>query len=78
MAAGADLLGAFEVHSPGEIERVLAAGVSPVQPIQGKRPIDCLIETYLRSPRFADCLRVMLRAGAAPPKRNVPNRYLAG
>lgn len=64
MATEADLLGAFEVHSPREIENVLAAGVSPLNLIQGKRPVDCLIEGYLRSPRFADCLRVMLAAGA--------------
>ena len=60
----ADLLGAFEEQSPGEIERVLGAGASPVNLIGGKRPIDCLIEGYLRSPRFADCLRVMIAAGA--------------
>lgn len=64
MATEADLLGAFEVHSPAEIRSVLDAGVSPVKLIKGKRPIDCLIEGYLRSPRFADCIRVMLAAGA--------------
>ena len=60
-----DLLGAFEVHSPGEIRASLSAGVSPTGPIKGKRPIDSLIEAYLRSPRFADCLQVMLDAGAS-------------
>ena len=60
----ADLLGAFEVHSPEEIKKVLAKGVDPLKPIEGKRPIDCLIEGYLRSPRFADCMRIMLAAGA--------------
>lgn len=60
-----DLLEAFEVHSPEGIERALAAGVSPVDPIKGRKPVDHLIEAYLRSPRFADCLRVMLNAGAA-------------
>jgi ankyrin repeat protein len=64
MVTEADLLGAFEVHSPQEIERILVAGVNPVQLINGKRPIDCLIEGYLRSPRFPECLRVMLNAGA--------------
>jgi ankyrin repeat protein len=64
MATEADLLGAFEEHSPREIESILAAGVSPSKLIDGKRPIDCLIEGYLRSPRFADCIRVMLAAGA--------------
>lgn len=60
-----ELLGAFEVHSAEEIRRVLAAGLSPTAPINGKRPIDCLIEAYLRTDRFTDCLRVMLGAGAS-------------
>lgn len=64
MPTEADLLGAFEVHSPREIESILAAGVSPLKLIKGKRPIDCLIEGYLRSSRFAECMRVMLAAGA--------------
>jgi len=58
------LLGAFEEHSPGGIRAALAAGVSPTEPINGKRPIDSLIEMYLRSTRFPECLEVMLDAGA--------------
>jgi hypothetical protein len=65
MSTEADLLGAFEDHSPDGIRGALAAGVSPTEPIKGKRPIDTLIEMYLRSPRFAECLRVMMEAGAA-------------
>ncbi len=64
MATEADLLGAFEVHSPAGIEEALAGGVSPLTPIDGKRPVDGLIEGYLRSGRFADCLRVLIAAGA--------------
>jgi hypothetical protein len=64
MSNDADLLGAFEEHAPDEIRRLLAAGVSATDPIKGKRPIDCLIEMYARSPRFAECLQVMLDAGA--------------
>ena len=60
-----DLVGAFEVHSPDAIRRMLAAGVSPTEPINGKRPIDILVEMYLRSSRFAECLQVMLDAGAS-------------
>jgi hypothetical protein len=52
MPTGADLLGEFEEHSPAGIRRVLAAGVSPTEPIKGKRPIDVLTEMYLRSTRF--------------------------
>jgi hypothetical protein len=59
-----DLLGAFEVHSAEGIRKALAAGTSPVDPIHGRKPIDHLIEAYLRSSRFAECLRVMLDAGA--------------
>jgi hypothetical protein len=59
-----DLLGAFEEHSPEGIKKALAAGISPIEPIQGKRPIDWLIEMYLRSPRFIECVEVMLQAGA--------------
>ena len=64
MATEADLLGEFEEHSPDGIRAVLAAGVSPTEPINGKRPIDALIEMYLRSSRFPECLQVMLDAGA--------------
>ena len=64
MSLEADYLGAFEEHAPEEIRRALVAGASATKPINGKRPIDCLIEGYLRSPRFGDCLRILLDAGA--------------
>ena len=64
MSTEADLIGAFEEHSPEGIKKAISAGVSPVEPIQGKRPIDLLIEMYLRSTRFADCLRILLDEGA--------------
>ena len=67
MSGEADLLGNFEEHSPEGIRQLLAAGISPTEPIQGKRPIDCLIETYLRSPRFAECVQILLDAGASIP-----------
>jgi hypothetical protein len=63
MPTGADLLGEFEGHSPAGIRALLAAGASPTEAINGKRPIDVLIEMYLRSSRFADCLQIMLDAG---------------
>ncbi|MGB8029240.1 MAG: ankyrin repeat domain-containing protein [Terracidiphilus sp.] len=59
-----DLLGEFEEHSPEGIRKILGAGVSPTALINGKRPIDFLIEMYLRSSRFVECLQVMLDAGA--------------
>ncbi len=64
MPTGADLLGEFEKHSPAGIRALFAAGVSPTEPINGKSPIAMLIEMYLRSSRFAECLQVMLDAGA--------------
>ena len=64
MATEEDLLGEFEEHSPAGIRKMLAAGVSPTEPINGMRPIDHLIVMYLRSPRFAECLQVLLDAGA--------------
>jgi ankyrin repeat protein len=64
VSSEADLLGEFEEHSPAGIRAALAAGVSPTTPIKGKLPIDTLIEAYLRSSRFVECLQVMLDAGA--------------
>lgn len=64
MSIESDLLEAFELHSSEGIRKVLTAGASPVDLIGGKRPIDILIEMYSRSSKFADCLRVMLDAGA--------------
>jgi hypothetical protein len=64
MSLEGDLLAAFEVHSPEEIRAVLQAGQSPTQPIKGKTPMECLIEMYLRSSGFRDCVQVMLEAGA--------------
>src|SRR5688500_14336142 len=65
MSLEADFLEAFEEHSPHGIRDALARGASPTALIKGKTPIDSLIEGYLRSPRFADCLRVLLEAGAS-------------
>ncbi len=62
MALSDDLLFAFEIHSAEKIRSVLAAGLDPKVPINGKAPIRILTEMYLRSPRFVDCLRVILDA----------------
>jgi hypothetical protein len=64
MALSDDLLGAFEVHSPDELRRLLASGASATEPINGKLPMACLIEAYLRSPRFPECVRILRDAGA--------------
>lgn len=52
------------MHSLDGIRQALAAGSSPIEPIKGQAPIDSLIEGYLRSPRFADCLLLLMDAGA--------------
>lgn len=63
-AKSMDLAEAFELHSVRDIRANLARGVSPTALIDGKRPVDILIEMYTRSPQFAPCLRAMLDAGA--------------
>lgn len=64
MSLAADLLDAFEVHSPEQIGAILAAGASPVALIKRKTPVASLIEGYLRSDRFSECLQILLDAGA--------------
>ena len=59
-----DLLEGFELHSPKKIRAAIAAGADAKAPIHGKRPIEWLMEMYLRSGRFVECVRVMLEAGA--------------
>ena len=64
MAHADELLGWFETHSVDDIRAALKSGADPVTPIRGKEPVVWLVEMYTRSDRFADCLRVMLDAGA--------------
>lgn len=64
MSTAADLLEAFELHSPDGIRKCLAKGQSAADPIEGKAPMEHLIEMYTRSPKFAECVRVLLDAGA--------------
>ena len=64
MSLEADYMGAFEEHAPEEIRRALAAGASATERIKGKTPVECFIEGYLRSSRFARCLQILLDAGA--------------
>lgn len=59
-----ELLTAFELHSPARIQAVLDDGFDVCSTIDGKRPINALIEMYLRSDRFPTCLRLLLERGA--------------
>lgn len=60
-----DLLAAFESHTVERIRAILDAGISATNPVDGKSPINHLIEMYFRSDRFPDCLRLLLERGAA-------------
>jgi len=64
MSSNNELLGAFETHDSAAIRNALAAGCSPTALIDDKSPLILLTEMYTRTSRFADCLRVLLDAGA--------------
>jgi hypothetical protein len=57
-------LTAVELHSIDGIRAVLEAGLDPASSIRGKLPVEWLTQMYTRSPRFSDCLRMLLEAGA--------------
>lgn len=59
-----ELLVAFELHDPDRVTAALLAGLDPRRPIDGRTPVQHLLEMYTRSPRFPACLRVLLDAGA--------------
>lgn len=57
---------ACELHSLDRLEAVLAAGLDPRAPIEGKGAVTWLTEMYTRSDRFPACLRLLLEHGALP------------
>jgi hypothetical protein len=57
------ILTAFELHSPEEIRSCLENGVDPNMVFEGKPLVFALINMYLRSPRFKDCVRVLVDYG---------------
>ena len=59
-----ELLVAFELHSVEAIRRAIDSGADPLAPIRGKSPVSWLVEMYTRSPRFPECLRLLLDRGA--------------
>ena len=63
-SAATELLTAFELHSVDRIRAVLDDGLEVRSEIEGKTPINLLIEMYLRSDRFPVCLRLLLERGA--------------
>jgi hypothetical protein len=54
----------IELHSVNGIRRALASDLDVGNPIQGKTPINFLIEMYTRSDRFPECLHLLLERGA--------------
>jgi hypothetical protein len=61
------LLFGFETHSTEKIQEALAKGIDVNGLIDGKTPLTWLIEMYLRSPKFSDCVRCLVQAGARCP-----------
>lgn len=59
----ARLLAAIETHDVAALRASIAARDAK-EPIQGKLPVSWLLEMYMRSDRFAACLRVLLEGGA--------------
>ena len=57
----------FETHSTEKIQEALTAGINVNGLIDGKTPLTCLVEMYLRSPKFSDCVRCLIQAGARCP-----------
>lgn len=59
----ATVLGDFEVHSVDGIRRYFAEGGSPNEQHNGIPLFTSLVEMYLRSPRFSDCVGVFIENG---------------
>jgi ankyrin repeat protein len=57
----------FETHSTERIQEALAAGIDVNDLTDGKTPLTLLLEMYSRSPKFSDCVRCLVQAGAQCP-----------
>lgn len=67
MASGSrdqEFLLAVERHAGRDIQSLLDGGLDPNARIREKTPVEWLLAMYTRSPRFSDCLRTLLDAGA--------------
>jgi hypothetical protein len=62
-SAYSTVLGEFEVHSVDGIRRYFAEGGSPNEQHNGIPLFTSLVEMYLRSPRFSECVRVFIEYG---------------
>jgi len=61
---GEAFVGWTETHAVREIRALLDEGLDPGAPIRGRTPIEWMIEMYTRSPRFSECVRALIDAGA--------------
>jgi ankyrin repeat protein len=61
------LLLGFETHSTETIQAALNAGADVNGLIGGRTPFTWLLEMYMRSPKFSDCVRCLIQAGAQCP-----------
>jgi hypothetical protein len=61
------LLLGFETHSVKTIREGLAAGADVNGLIDGRTPLTWLMEMYLRSPKFSECVQCLVDAGAQCP-----------
>lgn len=59
-----EFLGAVEEHFAPGIRNALRAGLDANAPIDGRSPVQWLLEMYTRSPRFPQCLQTLLDGGA--------------
>ena len=62
-----EFLWGAEIHSTEKISASLSNGMNPNATFKEKTPIEWMVEMYLRSTRFSDCLRLLLDAGATYP-----------
>lgn len=62
------LFDAFDGHDAMGVRDALRAGADARSPVEGKSPMEWLLEQYTRSDRLVDCLRWMLDAGATFPE----------
>ena len=62
-----NLLEGCETHSREKIQEALDAGLEVNGLLDGRTPLMWLVEMYLRSPKFTDCVRCLKQAGARFP-----------
>ncbi len=62
--ASQQLLRAFDGHAIDGVREAIEAGADVRAPINGKPPVEWLLQQYTRSDRLPDCLRLLLERGA--------------